>query len=94
VTTQIQNLGIAENDLETFKIYPNPSRDLVYISLQSVSDKVNVQILDVQGKMILDANQSLIDANTSIDVSKIQSGIYFMKVSADGKSTVKKWIKL
>lgn len=94
VTTQIAPLGVAENELQTVRIYPNPSRDLVYIALRSVSDKVDVQIYDVQGKVILDANQHLLEDRASFDVAKIQSGIYFMKVSADGKSTVKKWIKL
>jgi uncharacterized repeat protein (TIGR01451 family) len=92
VTTQIALLGVAENQLEMLKIYPNPSHDLVYVALQSVSGKVEVQVYDVQGKVILDADQHLIDGKTSVDVSKIQSGIYFMKVVSEGKSVVKKLI--
>ena len=67
-------------NLNTFKIYPNPTDGIVNISLQQFSEEETfLELIDVQGRAILkrkfDSNQ------TTIDLSNFQKGIYFIKIS-------------
>ncbi|MFT3793603.1 T9SS type A sorting domain-containing protein [Flavobacterium sp.] len=95
VTTQIEaTFGVVENEFDTLKIYPNPSQEVVSIDWKTNSKTIGVAIYDLQGKLILESNREMVSGKTSVDVSRIQTGIYLMKVTADGKSTVKKWVKL
>lgn len=94
VTTQIEALGVAEHEFDALAIYPNPSRDVLQIDLKTASKTIGVAVYDLQGKLILESDSVLADGKTSVAVSEIQSGMYLLKVTADGKSTVKKWVKL
>lgn len=55
------------------KLYPNPSRDFISIS-NPASEPVT--IVDMLGKVVLTAKTS----NSKIDISKLKSGVYLIKV--------------
>lgn len=55
------------------KLYPNPSRDFISIS-NPASEPVT--IVDMLGKVVLTAKTS----NSKIDISKLKSGVYLVKV--------------
>ena len=79
--------------LETnaFKMYPNPASSVITVSsLQSKSAKI--EITDVYGKVLLSTNIGNRES-TQIDISTFASGIYFVKVSLEGKSVVQKFIR-
>jgi polyhydroxybutyrate depolymerase len=79
--------GINElKDLDLLvKVYPNPTNSILYID----SDKdVKFKICDLLGKEILPETNS-----KTIDVSHLQTGIYFLKLNCEGNYLVKKLIK-
>jgi Secretion system C-terminal sorting domain/Cleaved Adhesin Domain len=65
------NVGI-EEAVELFKFYPNPASD--FLSLE-ISEPFDGQIIDLNGKVILNFN------STKVDVSNISSGNYILSVS-------------
>ena len=66
----------------TFKVYPNPVNDKLYIEINQ-SFEHSMSIINVDGKQIY-AKQSLI-GNSHIDLNEISRGIYFLVVSgSDG----------
>ncbi len=81
-------LGLTENILKTFKIYPNPVEDRLFIS----SDIKNIEVISVftiNGQLLFSQR----NYDTSIDVSKLPYGMYFIEVfSSEGRS-VQKFIK-
>lgn len=59
-----------------FIISPNPASSQVVISGENIIE--NIEILDVLGKTIISKNK-IFETNFTIDVSGLQSGMYFIK---------------
>ncbi|MBD3582450.1 S8/S53 family peptidase [Flavobacterium selenitireducens] len=70
-----------------FAPYPNPARTTLSVSGQ-LSDNAKIEIVDTVGKLVLVSSQK------TMDVSALASGIYFVKISDDGKSGVKRFVKI
>ncbi|MDR1792155.1 MAG: T9SS type A sorting domain-containing protein [Bacteroidales bacterium] len=69
----------------SLEIYPNPAVD--YISIVNISDKSEVNIYDVTGRVVL--HQTISD-NTEISVSDLPAGIYICKiVNAKGEKVTR-----
>lgn len=87
--TEERNLSI--ND---FKIYPNPiTKESIISFTNSTSGKVNISILDLQGRKICTVlNKNMPQGNHSIPLgSQIQTnGVYFCRLAtSEGISTIK-----
>ncbi|KAF2337064.1 T9SS type A sorting domain-containing protein [Flavobacterium daemonense] len=74
-----------------FNIYPNPVKDVLNIDSKNVIQKQSIQIFDILGQMII----SVLDPENAskIDVSRLQSGTYILKVKSDKGSSSFKFIK-
>ena len=82
-------LDINEYSQETkVNVYPNPTNDRLYIETEGEIN--NVVIYDVYGRQQTTVNgqQSL-----SIDLSKLNAGIYFIKINTEEGNIVKRIIK-
>lgn len=90
-TTQIQQLSVHKNDLSSLKIYPNPASAIVNVHVES-ADVITLSVADLQGKVILSQRKMLINNEVSVDVSGIQSGMYFVRISAGDSNVVRKLI--
>ncbi len=83
----------AVNDVETvsdFQLYPNPAVD--YISIKSSMDLKNAQIeiLDMTGKLVLVKYHNI---SSPINISLMNKGVYFLKITNEGKTFVLKFVK-
>ena len=80
-------------ELKNIAIYPNPSTGLFTVSTGNKAiDKVAVY--DVSGKVVLSANNfSNANSQTILDMKNVSGGIYFVKISSEGQSIVKRIIK-
>lgn len=82
-------LGVDETLQLKIKVYPNPANTLLYINNSSTYSINSLQITDLQGKTVKQVNK-----NTSqLDISNLESGVYFVNVTTDKGSLVKKIIK-
>jgi hypothetical protein len=75
-------------------LYPNPTTGELRIEIagQARNDAKNIEIFDISGRKLLShtANPHII-----FDISHFESGVYFVKITADsGHSVTKKIIKL
>lgn len=92
-STDIKNPTIPTEDIELtqhIEVYPNPASDK--LSLQSeISSTLDLFITNVDGKIVfVDANRN---ANESIDISSLQSGIYFIEIISDKVRYVSRFVK-
>ncbi len=71
------NTGINEIDKLSFSVYPNPAKDIVYLSNQN-EDAVIIKLYDVLGSLILEKNSK--ELNIKIDVSNYATGTYILRV--------------
>lgn len=76
-------------DLENpVEIFPNPVTDKLNIICKE--EIKEIKIVDMQNKLILKANKF---DNNSLDVSKLNSGLYLVVISTDSSTYFKKCIK-
>jgi len=76
-------LFIEENSrMFDFKCYPNPAHNKLNIQTTGFVDDVHFEILDSFGKLVYQEklNLSKLNNKTSINISNLSSGIYFIKV--------------
>ena len=70
------------------KVYPNPFKDVIYIS--ETKDIKSVTVYDVAGRIVKQVN----DASKEIHLAELKEGLYMIKVSfKDGTESVIKAIK-
>lgn len=91
-TISLNTMGVTENSNFLFELYPNPSKNLVTISLSNTKSKLFYQIFDFSGKIIQENSlQNCIEF--TIDISNLEKGMYFIKLSNSEESSIRKIIK-
>lgn len=89
VTTS--SLGLDDNALSQFSIYPNPVKEVLYVNAPHLVNTATYEVYTMEGR-VLNAGD-LKNQNTEIKVSNLSAGIYFIKVTDDrNKSAVRKFI--
>jgi len=63
-----------------FNIYPNPTKGLLKINIETdiKVDELKIEIYDIGGKKIIE--KSLISREVELDITYVSAGNYFMKV--------------
>ncbi len=82
-------LAIDDNILQNFKYYPVPAQEI--INLSALDNIDSVTIYNLSGQEVI--NYRLGSSNTSVDVSTLKAGMYFMKVLVGGQTGIYKIIK-
>jgi hypothetical protein len=87
------SLGVASvNNNDVLQIYPNPSTGKLTIHTGSASTLTNVEITDLSGQTV--ARFELTNGDNTIGISNLSTGSYFIKVSNNEMSEVKKFVKI
>ncbi|MFK8046489.1 MAG: T9SS type A sorting domain-containing protein [Crocinitomicaceae bacterium] len=86
----ITTVGLSENEVGFAKVCPNPITNILTIDLIN-NDRVELEIIDMQGKVVV--APSMIVSGQNIDVSKLESGVYFVRLIAGDHSMVKRVVK-
>ncbi|NPA45417.1 MAG: DUF4465 domain-containing protein [Chlorobi bacterium] len=79
--------SVSNFESSNFAIYPNPAKSIVNIN--NVLN-ANISINDISGKTVLTKNNCL--ENERINISNLNSGIYFITIENNNKTTTKKLI--
>lgn len=70
----------AENALV---VYPNPVVDVLTVQNISIEGNAVIEVLDIEGRVIISNQVSNVFGNYEIDMNAIESGVYFVKVTAE-----------
>lgn len=105
---QTQDFTLPPNSLETlancnslstdevikssFKIYPNPTNNVLTITSSAFFGDASVTIYDINGRLVQQINLDLSTA-TPIDLSALKSGWYFVSIIGEGFKFTEKIIK-
>ena len=73
----------------SISLYPNPATNAINIA--GISDNTTASIVDIQGKIILSTVIST--GNSTIDISAISNGVYFLKLNGIGVEKTITFIK-
>ncbi|MBP8034143.1 MAG: T9SS type A sorting domain-containing protein [Bacteroidia bacterium] len=94
-TGTVTGLKTQESFLSNVNVFPNPSADLINVTLHLKSEqKVSLELVDVTGKLIVSKELGSLqgESNQSLNVHGIAKGTYFVKVVSDKGTEVKKII--
>jgi len=81
-------------EIPGFKIYPNPVDNILIIDLSNNIGDAHIQIFDAQGRLVKthDKNSDALSF-VQVDLSQQPSGIYFYRISMEGKMEIGKVVK-
>lgn len=85
----------AVNPMTNVRVYPNPVQDVLNIEVNaSQSSEMNIAVYNITGQKVMEtsANISAGINNPSINVSNLNSGIYFVTVKANGFENTMKFV--
>jgi len=74
-----------------FKLYPNPANDVITISFDEIKslDGLSFSIYNSLGQEVLREDLNINDVRFTIDVSQLQSGLYFYHLNRNGENILK-----
>lgn len=87
-TTVNFTLGTASfNNISGLNVYPNPANDFLHITT-AINGMKNIAIYDVVGKEVLNTTT----ANEVINVASLNTGVYLVKITEEGKTATRKLV--
>lgn len=92
-----ETIGITDykksDETELFSLFPNPAHSFVNIQFSNnIHENTLMTITDLAGKQVMSKLLNADQMNDKINLSGLSKGLYFLKLSADEKSTTKKLI--
>lgn len=91
-TLYIDNMLFSKQDVNSIsladfaeaKIFPNPANEILNINLNANGTTVkSLEVINLQGQILLTETVNSPIVNTSLDLSSIESGIYFLNIETD-----------
>jgi len=90
-TQFVATLAVDEFENGSFVFYPNPASNFVTISLKDNSNSISsITVYDLLGKMILQKTANDAVTTDTVDLSSVNSGIYFIEVQSENNTKVVK----
>ena len=80
----IPTTGINDVNAADVKLFPNPTSGNLYVEVEGLQ---KVEIIDAVGRVVLSQN------NGTVNMSNLANGIYTVRVSANGTTSIKKVVK-
>lgn len=79
-------IGIKETEAGFIFIYPNPSKNIFFISTNHTFLNAEVTLFNTFGQSVFEKSFSFITSKTKIELSPLQDGIYFVKINSGTSS--------
>ena len=82
--TVIPDVNTAENQTSTVQVYPNPTNGLLNVSGNGT---MHITVSNLLGQKMM---ETVIDGNTTLDLSHFESGMYLIRIETENGVTVLK----
>lgn len=83
--TVIQVLGVSDAIENSYKIYPNPTSDFIFVELQSKTKIQQAEIYDFSGKLVLKAKVN----DNKLDLRNLPVGNYILRFENNDLKPIK-----
>lgn len=75
-------------------VFPNPATSTLQVVAAEMQGQGAIQVWNAQGQMVLSrTNVEMSGTTTTLDVSTLPAGVYYLQVSAEGHLLTQKWMK-
>lgn len=82
-------LAVTDFEINGINIYPNPTTDYINFSLKGL-ENTPVSIIDLNGKLIVNTK---ISTDNSINVTSLNTGVYFVQLEVEKQTVSYKFVK-
>jgi hypothetical protein len=91
-TSTFKTLGTSDFEFSNyFSVYPNPVNDILNIGLKNSIEVQSIAVYDILGQLVIAVPNA--QTISKIDVSKLETGNYFIKMNTDKGTSSVKFIK-
>lgn len=82
----VRNVGLTklQNDKLEFTIAPNPSNGSFFVTTNEASDKMDIRITELNGKVVAQFNDHSSSEKIAVD---LKSGVYILNVTTEGRTS-------
>ena len=84
VIYDLAHLAVSENESDVVTVYPNPVKGQLFVRAENLQ---LVEVFNLVGQKVM------VSEDASIDMVSLVQGIYFVRVTADGKVATKRIVK-
>jgi uncharacterized repeat protein (TIGR01451 family) len=85
----ITGIKSSSNTNDDWNVYPNPSTGVLYIvNSSSLKEASQIQVINSIGQTLLE--ETITNNYKNIDLSKLNNGVYFVKIVSDKQSVIKR----
>ena len=77
---------------EELKLWPNPARDVLNISVARSLLQAHVQLLDLHGRRVLGSDRPLVNATMEITVGMLAEGLYTLRIEHAGGTLARRFV--
>lgn len=83
-------LSISENELsKLFQIYPNPTKDILFFDVKNDIQILSISLFNMLGSKIVEIN----NPTNKLNLSNINTGVYFINIQTDKGKFTKRLVK-
>ena len=86
-------LSVNSFSFEDFTIYPNPTSESFTVQSLHLVSETTITLYDIQGKLLSSEKMLPQNGTLKMEVSSLENGVYFVEISSEGNSVVKKLLK-
>ena len=90
VANFIPNIGVEEQQNSRLVVYPNPVTDKLTVEFEE--EIGHLEIISLAGNVVY--NQNVCGIKTSVSLTNLPNGVYFIKVTSPNRSAIRKFVKL
>ncbi|AFL81945.1 hypothetical protein Aeqsu_2488 [Aequorivita sublithincola DSM 14238] len=86
-------IGVNSFNFKDLSISPNPTSESFTIQSSQLILETTISLYDIQGKILFSEKMLPQNGKLTINVSSLENGVYFVKISSEGNVAVRKIIK-
>ena len=86
---EVKTVSRSQQPVNFFTVFPNPVQGLLSIRLHAAgSDKVLTEVFDMTGRRFISQNFAVMAGEQvlTLDMSRLKSGSYILKITANGET--------
>ncbi|WP_313804858.1 T9SS-dependent M36 family metallopeptidase [Flavobacterium sp.] len=80
------------HDEKAIRVYPNPSNGMLNIAIHNYTGKLDIQVFDLNGRKVYQQEVGSFNAESTINLSNLQSGMYMIKMNGENLNYTEKII--
>lgn len=90
---KVELLSIDSFGIDDLNIFPNPTSEILTLKSSKLTSETSVSIYDIRGRRIFSENHISLNGVITLNVAFLETGVYFVKVSSEGKVETRKLVK-